>query len=69
MQTLFIDEGFGSQDEEGLQLIMDCIYKIQNDFAKVIIISHLQFLNHQFPVQFLIQKKVSGSTISIIEQG
>jgi exonuclease SbcC len=69
LQTIFIDEGFGSQDEEGLQLIMDNIYKIQDDFAKIIIVSHLPEMKEQFPVQFVIEKKRSGSTVSVIHQG
>ena len=69
LQTIFIDEGFGSQDEEGLQLMMDNIYKVQDEFAKVIIVSHLPEMKEQFPVQFIVEKKRSGSTISIIEQG
>jgi len=69
LQTICIDEGFGSQDEEGLQLIMDSIYKIQNDFAKVIIVSHLPSMKEQFPVQFLIQKKASGTHVTVVEQG
>lgn len=69
LQTIFIDEGFGSQDEEGLGLIMDNIYKIQEDFAKIIVVSHLPEMKEQFPVQFMVEKKRSGSTISIVEQG
>ena len=69
LQTLIIDEGFGSQDEEGLSLIMDSIYKIQDDFAKVIIVSHLPSLKEQFPVQFIVQKHATGSCIKIVEQG
>lgn len=69
LQTIFIDEGFGSQDEEGLQLIMDNIYKIQDDFAKIIIVSHLPEMKEQFPVQFIIEKKRCGSTVSIVHQG
>lgn len=69
LQTIFIDEGFGSQDEEGLQLIMENIYKVQDEFAKVIIVSHLPEMKEQFPVQFIVEKKRSGSTISVIEQG
>lgn len=69
LQTLIIDEGFGSQDEEGLSLIMDNIYKIQDDFAKVIIVSHLPSLKEQFPVQFIVQKHATGSCIKIVEQG
>lgn len=69
LQTLIIDEGFGSQDDEGLQLIMDNILKIQDNFAKIIIVSHLPSMKEQFPVQFLVQKKASGSTITVIHQG
>lgn len=69
LQTLIIDEGFGSQDEEGLGHIMDALHKIQDDFSKIIIVSHLPAMKDQFPVQFFIEKGVQGSTVSIIEQG
>lgn len=69
LQTIFIDEGFGSQDEEGLGLIMDNIYKIQEDFAKIVVVSHLPEMKEQFPVQFVVEKKRSGSIISVTEQG
>ena len=69
LQILIIDEGFGSQDEEGLGYIMDALYKIQDDFSKIIIVSHLPTMKDQFPVHFLIEKGVQGSTVSIIEQG
>ena len=69
LQTIFIDEGFGSQDEEGLQLIMDNLYKIQDDFAKIIIVSHLPEMKEQFPVQFVVDKKRSGSVVSVVLQG
>ena len=69
LQTLIIDEGFGSQDEEGLGQIMDAIYRIQDDFVKVIVVSHLPVLKDQFPVHFVIEKGPSGSKISIEQQG
>ena len=69
LQTLIIDEGFGSQDEEGLANIMDAIYKIQDDFSKVVIVSHLSSMKDQFPVHFFIEKGPSGSKVNVIEQG
>lgn len=69
LQTLIIDEGFGSQDEEGLSLIMDALYKIQDDFSKIIIVSHLPSMKDQFPVHFVIEKGPQGSSVNIIEQG
>jgi len=68
LQTLIIDEGFGSQDDEGLSYIMDALYKIQDDFKKVIIVSHLPRMKDQFPVHFYINKNAHGSFVTIIEQ-
>jgi exonuclease SbcC len=68
LQTLIIDEGFGSQDDDGLSYIMDALYKIQDDFKKVIIVSHLPRLKDQFPVHFCVQKGPGGSTVHIVEQ-
>lgn len=69
LQTLIIDEGFGSQDEEGLNNIMDALYKIQDDFSKIIIVSHLPAMKDQFPVHFLVEKNAHGSHVRIMEQG
>jgi exonuclease SbcC len=69
LQTLIIDEGFGSQDEDGLGTIMDALYKIQEDFSKVIIVSHLPAMKDQFPVHFLVEKGPNGSTVRVMEQG
>ena len=69
LQTLIIDEGFGSQDEEGLSLIMDALHAIQHDFEKIIIVSHLPFMKDQFPVHFTIEKGPMGSNISVYHQG
>ncbi len=67
LQTLIIDEGFGSQDEEGLSHIMDALHKIQDDFAKVIIVSHLPTMKDQFPVHFMIEKGAQGSMVSVMQ--
>jgi exonuclease SbcC len=69
LQTLIIDEGFGSQDEEGLNHVMDAILKIQDNFSKVIIVSHLPAMKDQFPVHFVVNKGPQGSQVSIFEQG
>jgi DNA repair protein SbcC/Rad50 len=69
LQTLIIDEGFGSQDEEGLSLIMDALYAIQEDFAKIIIVSHLAAMKDQFPVHFVVEKSAGSSIVTVVEQG
>lgn len=69
LQTLIIDEGFGSQDEEGLSRIMEALYKIQDDFAKIIIVSHLAEMKNQFPTHFFVHKHATGSQVTVFEQG
>ena len=67
LQTLIIDEGFGSQDEEGLSHIIEALRVIQDDFAKIIVVSHLPTLKEQFPVHFLVRKTAEGSSVTVIE--
>jgi exonuclease SbcC len=69
IQTLIIDEGFGSQDEEGLHNIMEALLNIQHDFAKIIIVSHLPTMKEQFPVHFHVHKSAEGSTVTVLKQG
>lgn len=69
LQTLIIDEGFGSQDEEGLQNIMEALYRIQEDFEKILIVSHLPAMKNQFPTHFVVQKGPTGSTVAVVGNG
>ncbi len=68
LQTLIIDEGFGSQDEEGLAHIMDALHAIQSDFSKIIIVSHLGAMKNQFPIHFVVEKHANGSIVNVVEQ-
>jgi exonuclease SbcC len=69
LQTLIIDEGFGSQDEEGLSRLMDAIYAIKKDFSKVIVVSHLTSFKENFPVHFLVDKNAQGSFLRVEQRG
>ena len=62
LPTLFIDEGFGSQDASGRERILDVISAIEDDFDKIIVITHLDDLKDMFPVRIEVQKDENGST-------
>ena len=62
LPTLFIDEGFGTQDAAGRERILDVIGAIQADFDKIIVITHLDELKDAFPVRIEVQKENLGST-------
>lgn len=65
LPTLFIDEGFGTQDAAGRERILDVISSIQDDFDKIIVITHLDDLKDMFPVRIEVQKDGNGSTFWI----
>ena len=62
LPTLFIDEGFGTQDAVGRERILDVISAIGGDFEKVLVITHLDDLREAFSVRIEVQKDESGST-------
>ena len=62
LQTLVIDEGFGSQDAEGRQRLIEAINLVSQDFAKILVITHLDELKDAFPSLIEISK-VNGSSI------
>ncbi len=61
LPTLFIDEGFGTQDAAGRERIVDAIASIQDDFEKIIVITHLEELKDLFPVRIEVMKTAAGS--------
>jgi exonuclease SbcC len=61
LPTLFIDEGFGTQDASGRERIVDTISSIQNEFEKIIVITHLDDIKDLFPVRIEVEKTDSGS--------
>ncbi len=65
LQTLVIDEGFGSQDEQGRQRLVEAINLIQGDFEKILIITHVESLKDAFPARIEVQKTPRGSQISV----
>ncbi|MCO7522274.1 MULTISPECIES: AAA family ATPase [unclassified Pseudomonas] len=65
IESLFIDEGFGSLDPESLQLAMDALDGLQAQGRKVAVISHVQEMHERIPVQ--IQVRRQGNGLSDIE--
>ena len=66
LQTLVIDEGFGSQDSQGIQRLIQAIKTVEKDFAKMLVITHLDELKDEFPNRIEIEKTDRGSSITVI---
>jgi exonuclease SbcC len=65
LQTLVIDEGFASQDQEGRQRLIEAINLVKADFAKILLITHLEELKDAFPTRIEVEKTERGSHIHI----
>ena len=65
LPTLFIDEGFGTQDTNGLEKLVDAIRVIQDDFQRIIVITHIDELKEAFPARIEVTKTSQGSTFSL----
>ncbi|HRQ25293.1 MAG TPA: SbcC/MukB-like Walker B domain-containing protein, partial [Anaerolineales bacterium] len=66
LQTLVIDEGFGSQDAQGRQRLIEAINAVKNDFEKIFIITHLDELKDAFPNRIEIEKTERGSSVRVV---
>jgi exonuclease SbcC len=65
LQTLIIDEGFGTQDADGRQKLVEAINSIKDDFARILVITHIAELQDAFPVRIDVYKTAHGSQIRV----
>lgn len=62
IEALFIDEGFGSLDEEALEMAMEALETIENEGRMIGIISHVSELKAQIPQQLQIKTNGNGQS-------
>lgn len=65
LESLFIDEGFGTLDPASLHMVMNALDHLQSQGRKVVLISHVQDMHERIPVQ--IQVKPVGAGASRIQ--
>jgi exonuclease SbcC len=65
LPTLIIDEGFGTQDTAGIEKLKEAINSIQDDFEKILVITHMDELKDAFPTRIDVVKTDDGSQISV----
>ncbi len=66
LQTLVIDEGFGSQDAQGRQRLIEAINLVRQDFAKILVITHIDELKDAFPTRIEVEKTARGSMVRVV---
>ena len=66
LQTLVIDEGFGTQDAQGRQRLVEAINAIQDEFARVLVITHIEELKDAFPARIEVTKTAQGAIVEVV---
>lgn len=66
LETLIIDEGFGSQDDSSRERLVKAIKLIQQEFSRVLIITHISDVKEMFPVQIQVTKRGGISKLHFI---
>ena len=61
-----VDEGFGSQDSAGQERLIEAIRSIQDDFEKIIVVTHIEQIKEAFPVRIEVTKTEMGSTFAVV---
>lgn len=65
LRSLFIDEGFGTQDARGREHLVAAINSIQDDFDLILVITHIAELKEAFPVRIEVTKTAEGAVYQI----
>lgn len=66
METLIIDEGLGSLDEDGLALLRECLSKLETSFGLILVISHVEGIQGTFEQEIMVEKNAIGSEIKVL---
>lgn len=66
LQTLVIDEGFGTQDELGKTRLVEAINAVAEQFATILVITHVDDLKALFPCRIEVSRHPGGSKIALL---
>lgn len=65
IETLFVDEGFGSLDDESLDLVMDILDGLREGGRAVGVVSHVPELRTRIPARLEVVRHPTGSTLRV----
>ena len=66
LQTLFIDEGFGSLDDDALEQVMGVLDDLRTGGRAVGVISHVADMRQRIPAQVRVSKTSTGSSVTLV---
>lgn len=64
--TLFVDEGFGSLDQDSLEQVLDVLDALRDGGRCVGVVSHVSEMRTRIPTQVRVDKAQHGSTVTVV---
>jgi DNA repair protein SbcC/Rad50 len=65
LDTLFVDEGFGTLDADTLDLVMNTLDELREGGRVVGLVSHVEELRQRIPTRLRVSKARTGSTLQV----
>ncbi len=66
LRTLVIDEGFGTQDDEGIRRLIEAIQDVSEKFDKVLVISHVDEIKNAFEKRIVVRRNSETSSFEVM---
>ena len=66
LPTLIIDEGFGSQDQEGIDRLVEAINSIASEFRLILVVTHIDELKDRFDRRIEVTKDVARGSFATV---
>ncbi len=63
IESLFLDEGFGTLDETALDMALSTLFELQQSGKSIGIISHVASLKERIDTQIIIEKRAGGTSV------
>lgn len=65
IDMLIIDEGFGTQDARGRDGLIEALRSVEEDFATILVITHIDDVRDMFPTRIEVTKTEAGSSVAV----
>ncbi|WP_111765379.1 AAA family ATPase [Nakamurella deserti] len=69
LNTMFIDEGFGTLDADSLDLVMETLDSLRGEGRVIGVVSHVDELRQRIPSRLRVQRSAEGSTVELTAPG
>jgi len=70
LRTLIIDEGFGTQDDDGIEQLVEALHAVRDEFDLLLVVTHLASLKERFATRIEVQKEPgTGSRYEVVGLG